>query len=234
MMDRRTVLSSALALSASGLGLPLFSARAQGASLPSSDASAAVVAALERGAEVAVNQLGKANGFMDNDKIRIPLPAVLEKAAPLMRTMGRGKQLDELVSSMNHAAENAVALAMPLLKNAIKSMSVQDARGILTGGDMAVTNFFSAKTRAALTEQFLPVVDNTMKPYALTKRYNDLSKRAAGLGLLKGEQTGSLQEHVTSRALDGLYFVIGEEERRIRADPVATGSALLKKVFSAL
>ena len=212
----------------------LVSSSARAATFSQADASSALRAALERGADIAVKQLGQANGFMSNDKVRIPLPEVLEKAAPLLRAVGRGNQMDDLVSAMNHAAENAVSLSLPLLRNAIKSMSVQDARQILSGGEHAVTDFFAAKTREPLAVQFTPLVNKAVEKLSLAKRYNDLAGKAAGMGLIKGNQAATVQQHVTTKALDGLYFVIGEEERRIRNDPVGTGSALLKKVFSGL
>jgi hypothetical protein len=233
MHRRRIIFSSAQALAAYS-ALSLLGPSARAAAFSQADASGALKAALERGADIAVKQLGQVNGFMSNDKIRIPLPDVLEKAAPLLRAVGRGRQLDELVTSMNHAAENAVSMALPLLRNAIKSMSVQDARQILTGGDHAVTDFFAAKTREPLGAQFMPLVDKAVEKLSLAKRYNDLAGKAGSMGLVKGEQAATVQQHVTAKALDGLYFVIGEEERRIRADPVGTGSALLKKVFSSL
>ena len=222
------------ALAASTALSLLASATARAAGFSQADASGAVRAALERGADLAVKQLGQADGFMGNDKIRIPLPDVLEKAAPLLRTLGRGRQMDELISAMNHAAENAVSLALPLLRSAIKSMSVQDARQIVSGGEHAVTDFFAAKTRAPLSVQFSPLVDKAVANLSLAQRYNELTSRASGMGLLQGNNAATVQQHVTSKALDGLYFVIGEEERRIRNDPVGTGSALLKKVFSSL
>jgi hypothetical protein len=235
LMDRRTVLSSAWHALAGATALSLLtSSSARAADFSQADASSALRAALERGASVAVKQLGSVDGFMGNDKIRIPLPDVLEKAAPLLRTLGRGHQLDELVSAMNHAAESAVSLAQPLLRNAIKSMTVQDAKQILSGGEHAVTDFFASKTREPLNTQFLPLVSKAVEKLSLAKRYNELTSKAAGLGLVQGDQGATVQQHVTNKALDGLYFVIGEEERRIRSDPVGTGSALLKKVFSAL
>ncbi len=212
----------------------LASSSARAAAFSQADATGAVRAALERGADIAVKQLGQVNGFMGNDKIRIPLPEVLEKAAPLLRAVGRGRQMDDLISAMNHAAENAVSLALPLLRNAIKGMSVQDARQILSGGEHAVTDFFAAKTRAPLSVQFTPLVNKAVEKLSLAQRYNELAGKAGSMGLIKGNQAATVQQHVTTKALDGLYFVIGEEERRIRNDPVGTGSALLKKVFSSL
>lgn len=234
MHRRRIIFSSVHALVGSTALSLLASSGARAAAFSQADASGALRAALERGADIAVRQLGQVNGFMSNDKIRIPLPDVLEKAAPLLRAVGRGHQIDDLVTSMNHAAENAVGMALPLLRQAIKGMSVQDARQILTGGDHAVTDFFATKTREPLSVQFMPLVEKSVEKLSLTKRYNELAGKASSMGLIKGPQAATVQQHVTSKALDGLYFVIGEEERRIRKDPVGTGSALLKKVFSSL
>ncbi|MBI2732685.1 MAG: DUF4197 domain-containing protein [Aquabacterium sp.] len=232
-MDRRTVLSSSWTSLIALCALEALPSPGWAAAFSQTDASAALKAALERGAQVAVQQLGAADGFLSNDKVRIGLPEVLEKAAPILRTVGRGAQLDELVTSMNHAAESAVALAQPLLLQAIKGMSLQDAQRIIQGGDNAVTDYFATKTRAPLGQKFQPVVGKALDRLSITRQYNDLTGKASKLGLIQGQPV-TVQDHVTQRALDGLYFVIGEEERRIRKDPVGTGSALLKKVFGAL
>lgn len=232
-MDRRTVLSSSWATVMGLLALEALPSAGWAAAFSQADASAALKAALERGAQVAVKQLGATDGFLSNDKVRIGLPEVLEKAAPILRTVGRGAQLDELVTSMNHAAESAVSLAQPLLLQAIKSMSLQDAQRILQGGDNAVTEYFATRTRTPLGQKFQPVVSKALEKLSITKQYNDLTGKASKLGLIQG-QAVTVQDHVTQRAMDGLYFVIGEEERRIRKDPIGTGSALIKKVFGAL
>lgn len=232
-MNRRTVLSSSWATCIGLIAMEALPATGWAALFSQGDASAALRAALERGAQVAVKQLGAADGFLSNDKVRIGLPDVLEKAAPILRTVGRGAQLDELITSMNHAAESAVALAQPLLIQAIKGMSVQDAQHIVQGGDNAVTEYFTSKTRAPLGQKFQPVVNKALEKLSITKQYNDLAGKASKLGLVQGDMI-TVQDHVTQKALDGLYFVIGEEERRIRKDPIGTGSALLKKVFGAL
>lgn len=229
-MNRRSVLSSVWA---AGLGLVALPVTGWAAAFSNKDATAALRTALNKGAEVAVSQLGANNGFLNNDKVRITLPSPLDKAEPLLRAMGRGRQLDELNTTMNHAAEQAVSLARPLLTQAIKQMTVQDAAGILQGGDNAVTEYFATKTRAPLTLQFQPVVNKALDKLAVTRQYNELAGKASQLGLVPG-QSATIQDHVTQRALDALYLVIGEEERRIRQDPVGTGSALLKKVFGAL
>jgi Protein of unknown function (DUF4197) len=232
-MKRRSVLSSAWATCVSVTLLESLPVNGVAASLSSVDAGSALRTALERGADIAVAQLGKNDGFLSNDKVRIGLPELLEKAAPVLRTVGKGRQLDELSTAMNHAAEQATAHAKPLLIQAIKSLSVDDASRILTGGDNAVTDYFSARTRQPLGETFRPVVDEALKKLAVAKSYNDVAQKASKLGLIRGKLI-TVQDHVTQHALDGLYFVIGEEERRIRRDPVGTGSEILKKVFGAL
>lgn len=201
--------------------------------LSDKDASAGLKTALEKGALVAVGLLGKPGGFLDNPKVRIPLPGFLEDAASLMRKFGQGQRVDELVTSMNRAAEAAVPMGKDLLVGAVKSMSVTDAKKILTGGDNSVTQFFAEKTRVPLGDKFLPVVTKATEKVGLADKYNKVAGKAAGLGLVKKEDA-NIQRYVTDKSLDGLYTIIGEEERKIRQDPVGTGSAILKKVFGAL
>lgn len=233
-MHRRQVLSSVIGLGVWPMGVLPMSSSVMAASLFSQgEATQALRTALERGANAAVSQLGQFDGFLGNEKVRIPLPAALEQARPLLQTFGKGQQLDELSTAMNRAAEQAVPLALPLLKSAIRSMSVDDARQILGGGETSVTQFFAGKTRDPLGVQFLPLVSRVTERLSLTKRYNDLAGRAAKLGLIRQEQA-NVQQYVTGKALDGLFLVIGEQERQIRQDPVGTGSAILKKVFGAL
>ena len=222
---------------ASALGLLLLAAHQRAlavslAQLSNADAASGVKAALARGAEVAVDLLGRTDGFLGNPQVRIGLPGQLEDAAKLMRRFGQGQRIDELVTTINRAAESAVPMGKDLLVGAVQSMSVQDAKNILTGGDTAVTQFFASKTRAPLGERFLPVVTQATDKVGLAQQYNAFAGKAAGFGLLKPEDA-NLQQYVTGKTLDGLYFMIGEEERKIRKDPVGTGSALLQKVFGA-
>jgi hypothetical protein len=208
-------------------GFPL---AAQAGLFSETDAAAGVRAALERGAGSAVALLGRADGFLGNPKVRIPLPGFLEDAAKLLRAVGQGKRVDELVTAMNRAAEAAVPQSKALLVRAVKSMSVDDAVKIVKGGDTSVTQFFSGKTRAPLSEQFLPIVALATEKVALARKYDTLAAKAASVGLMKKDDA-KLNDYVTGKALDGLYFMIGEEEKKIRKDPVGTGSAILKKVF---
>ena len=201
--------------------------------LSNSEASQGLKTALEKGAIAAVNLLGKTDGFLGNEKVRIPLPGFLEDAAKLLKTLGQGKRVDELVTSMNRAAEAAVPLAKDLLVAAVKSMTVTDAKNILSGGETSVTGFFAEKTREPLGVKFLPVVTKATEKVGLAAKYNRVASKAAGMGLVKKEDA-NIQQYVTGKALDGLYYMIGEEEKKIRQDPIGTGSAILKKVFGAL
>jgi hypothetical protein len=198
--------------------------------LGETQAAAGVRAALERGAETAVTLLGRPNGFLGNPQVRIPLPAALESAASVMRALGQQQRVEELVTAMNRAAESAVPAARPLLLDAVRSMSVEDAVRIVQGGDTSVTEFFVAKTRAPLAERFLPLVAGETQKVALAAKYDAVASRGAMFGLVKPEDA-SVEQYVTRKALDGLFFVIGQEERRIRSDPVGTGSAILREVF---
>lgn len=232
---RRSLLASGLwACVAAPLAMRAAPARAGALdAISGNDATAALRAALERGAGQAVGKLGRAGGFLDNPKVRIPLPDGMRRVESLMRAMGRGPDLDELVTSMNRAAEQAVPQARQLLVSAVKSMTVNDAKGILTGGDDSVTRFFESRTRAPLTERFLPIVTKQVSRLGLAQRYNALAGQGARLGLLK-ERDASVERYVTTRSLDGLFLVIGEEERAIRRDPVKAGSKVIERVFGAL
>lgn len=201
--------------------------------LTNAEASTGLKAALEKGARSAVEILGKTDGFLGNEKVRIPLPSFLEDASKLLRTFGQGARIDELIAAMNRAAEAAVPTAKDLLVGAVKSMNVTDAKKILAGGETSVTTFFAEKTRAPLAVKFLPVVTKATLKVGLADKYNQVAGKAADFGLVKKEDA-NIQQYVTGKTLDGLYLMIGEEEKKIRQDPVGTGSALLKKVFGAL
>lgn len=200
------------------------------AALNESDAAGGVRAALERGALAAVSQLGRTDGFLGNPLVRIPLPGALKDAARLLKFTGQQRKVDELETGMNRAAEAAVPEARALFVSTVKSMSVEDATKVVRGGPTSVTDYFAGKTRAPLAEKFLPIVTRETEKLSLAERYNAVAGKAASMGLLKGEDA-NVQRYVTGRALDGLYLMIGEEEKKIRADPIGTGSAILRKVF---
>ena len=233
-MNRRNFNSLSASSVAALIALVHLQARALSlGDLTNAEASQGLKTALEKGALAAVSLLGKTDGFLGNDKVRIPLPGFLDDAAKLLKSLGQGKRVDELLTSMNRAAESAVPLAKDLLVGAVKSMNVSDAKKILAGGDTSVTGFFADKTRAPLAVKFLPVVTKATEKVDLAAKYNRVAGKAQGLGLVKKEDA-NIQQYVTGKSLDGLYFMIGEEEKKIRQDPVGTGSAVLKKVFGAL
>ena len=200
------------------------------AALSETDAASGVRMALERGAGSAVSLLGRNDGFLANPKVRIELPGFLKDAAKLLRATGQGARVDELVVAMNRAAEAAVPEAKAMLVSAARAMSVEDAVRIVRGSETSVTEFFSRKTRAPLEVKFLPIVERATARVSLARKYDAVAGKAAGLGLMRKEDA-NLNRYVAAEALDGLYQMIGEEEKRIRRDPAGTGSAILRKVF---
>lgn len=189
--------------------------------------------ALIQGADKAVAQLGKVDGFLENPKVRIPLPEHLQRAEKTMRFLGMGKQADELVLRMNRAAEAAVPHAKELLISSVKQMSITDAKTILTGSEDAATQYFRKTTSAPLAEKFLPIVKEAMKDVSLAQQYNEVARLGQRYGLVKKEQ-GSLEDYITQKTLDGVYLMMAEEEKKIRKDPVKAGSEWVRKVFGAI
>lgn len=201
--------------------------------LSGKEASAGLKEALSRGADMAVSQLGKPNGFMGDARVRIPLPKSLRAAEKMMRTLGMKKQAEELIETMNRAAELAVVEAKPILLESVQKMTIDDARGILAGGDDAATQYFRRTTSTALGKKFLPIVKQATAKVQLADQYSEYAGQAAKLGLLE-EKDANLDSYVTQKALDGLFVMIAEQEKSIRQDPVGTGSKLLQTVFGAV
>ena len=202
-------------------------------SLTNADATNGLKTALARGTAAAIESLGKTDGFLGNPLVKIPLPGYMENAAKVMRSLGHGAKVDELVTSMNRGAEQAVPMAKNLLVKTVQAMSVTDAKNVLSGGEGAATKFFSEKTRAPLGVQFLPLVTKATERVGLAEKYNSLASKLQQFGLVKPEDA-NIQKYVTGKSLDGLYTMIGEEEKKIRKDPIGTGSAILSKVFGNL
>jgi len=203
------------------------------ADISGKDASGGLKEALTQGAGKAVEMLGKQDGFLGNPKVKIPLPESVQKVEGLMRGLGMGKQADELINAMNRAAEAAVPQAKTLLVNSIRQMSVQDAKGILSGGEDSATQYFRRTTSAPLAEKFKPVVKKAMAKVKLAEKYDQLAGKAAKFGLVR-EQDAQLENYVTQKTLDGLYLMIAEEEKAIRKDPAEAAGKLAQKVFGAL
>jgi hypothetical protein len=197
------------------------------------EANSGLKQALSDGASAAVAKLGVADGFLGNPQVKIPLPPALKKIESALRFAGMKQQADELVVSMNRAAEAAVPEAKALLVGAVQKMSVQDARAILTGGDTAATDYFRKTTQKDLGARFLPIVKKATEKVGLAERYNAVAGQGVQLGLIKSEQ-GTIENYVTAKALDGLYLMIGEQEKAFRRDPVGATSGIVRKVFGAI
>ncbi|MDE1166010.1 MAG: DUF4197 domain-containing protein [Pseudomonas sp.] len=229
MLRRSTTLAglcAGLLLSANVMALSL-------ANLSQGDATGGLKDALTQGAQVAVKQLGTPGGFSNNPDVRIELPGKLGKAAKTMKKLGMGAQVDQLEASMNKAAEAAVPQAQALLVDAVKKMSVADAKAILSGGNDSATQYLSKTSREQIREKFLPIVKQATDQVGLAKQYNSFAGQAATLGVLDAKDA-NVEGYVTEQALNGLFEMIGKEEATIRKDPAAAATSLAKKVFGAL
>ena len=202
-------------------------------SFSNKDQVASLKQALTQGAEVAVKNLAKENGYLGNDKVRIPLPEGLQKVDGMLRNFGMGKYADELVTSMNRAAEAAVPEAKNLLVGAVKKMTVEDAKSILTGSSDAATQYFRKNTEVALTGKFKPIIGKAMQKVKLAEKYDQFAGRGAKFGLVE-ERDARLDDYITRKAMDGLFLMMAEQEKAIRANPLEATGNLARKVFSAI
>ncbi|HEY8888259.1 MAG TPA: DUF4197 domain-containing protein [Gallionella sp.] len=189
--------------------------------------------ALTQGAETSVSTLARKDGFLGNSKVSIPLPDSLQKADRAMRRFGMGKYSDELITSMNRAAEAAVPEAKTLLVGAIKKMTVSDAKGILTGSDDAATRYFRKNTESDLTAKFTPIVVRAMKKVKLAGKYDQFAGKGAEFGLVD-KRDANLEDYITRKAMDGLFLMMAEQEKAIRANPLQATGDLAKKIFAAI
>jgi len=211
----------------------LVPAHAQLDKITNVEAVSGLKAALEKGTQAAVATLGRNDGFFGDARVKIPLPESAQKVERLMRGIGMGKQADDLILAMNRAAEAAVPEAKALFVDAVKKMTVQDAKTILTGGETAGTEFFRKTTTEQLSARFLPIVKKATEKVKLAQMYNQYADRGVKFGLVKQEHA-NLDNYVTQKALDGLFLVVAEEEKKIRKDPVGAASNIIQKVFGAL
>ena len=202
-------------------------------SLSSDEASSGLKEALTQGVGKAVGTLGAADGFFGNKEVKIPLPKSLKKIEKGMKLMGLGKQSDELVLKMNRAAEAAVPEAKTLLVDSIKKMTLADAKAILTGPQDAATQYFKKTTSAQMGEKFLPIVTKATENVQLADSYNKYAEMSSKFGVVKKEDA-NINQYVTKKTLDGVYYMIAQEEAAIRKDPLGQASSLLKKVFGAI
>jgi hypothetical protein len=213
--------------------ISLTAAAADLSSITNADAANGLKQALTDGSAIAVAKLGVENGFLSNPQVKIPLPPALQRVESALRFAGLRKQADDLVVAMNHAAEAAVPEAKALLVDSVRRMTIQDAKAILTGGDTAATDYFRRTTHDQLMQRFLPIVKQTTDRVGLAEQYNGLAGPAAQLGIVKRDQA-TIEGYVTEKALDGLYFMIAEQEKAFRKNPLGAASDLVKRVFGAV
>jgi hypothetical protein len=209
------------------------SARAGLESITNQDAASGLREALVTGTQYAVDSLGRPDGFFGNGKVKIPLPESARKVEKVLRQFGMGRQADELILTINRAAEAAVPEAKVLLVDAVRKMSVQDAKGILTGGQDSATQYFKRTTGDQLQARFLPIVQKATAKVKLAQKYDDYAGKAAKFGLVKGDDA-HLDAYVTRKAIDGLFVMVAEQEAKIRQNPAEAASGVVKKVFGAL
>lgn len=191
---------------------------------------AGIKEALAIGTEKAVNSLSKADGYFGNKAVKILMPKNIQKVADMARVAGYEKQVDEFILSMNRAAEAAVPVAAKIFGDAIRAMTVDDVRGILTGGDTAATEFFKRTSEKKLYAAFKPIVSKKVDEVGATRAYKELMGRYEQVPLMQSKSL-DLDDYVTRKALDGVFYMVGQEEKQIRTNPAARTTDLLKSVF---
>ena len=206
------------------------------AALSQEQVADALKQALSKGLQAAVTNLGKTNGFLSNPKVKIPMPEKLQTVEKGLRAMKQDKYADEFVATMNHAAEAAVPEALPIFTEALKSMTIDDAKKLVSGGNDSATQFFKGKGEKQIQEKMAPIVKEATAKAGVTAAYKKLLDQTSGGTSLLGKlniNTASLDvdSYVTQKASDGLFTMIAEEEKRIRENPAARTTELLEKVF---
>lgn len=202
-----------------------------GATLTDTDMVGGLKEALAQGVQSAIQTLGKQDGFLSNDLVKIPIPKSLQTVEKTMRSLGQGHVADSFIESMNHAAEAAVPAAATIFADAVKSMSISDAKSIVQGNDSAATEYFRQRSEGDLRARFAPIVKQATDQVDVTSKYKALT---GNLGMMSGlvDTSGlDVDNYVTEKALDGLFKMIAVEEKKIRNNPVARTTDLLKKVF---
>ncbi|RMG23972.1 MAG: DUF4197 domain-containing protein [Bacteroidetes bacterium] len=187
--------------------------------------------ALGKGTEFAVNTLSAENGYFNDPLVRIPFPQEAEFAAKALRDIGLGSLVDEFEKLLNRGAEEGAKMALPIFTSAIKEMTINDAKNILLGGERAATDYFEQKTRAHLYQAFAPHIQNSLDRVNATKLWQDITTRYNAIPFTRQKIETDLVKYATEKALDGLFIKVAEEEKKIREDPLARSSELLRKVF---
>jgi hypothetical protein len=204
------------------------------AELTQSEASSGLKDALAAGVKSAITQLGKKDGFLADQAVRIMVPKRVRKLADAAKSLGAGKYVEDFEVAMNRAAEQAVPLAADVFAAAVKQMSVQDALAIVSGEPDAATQYFRRTTEATLQAKFLPIVTKATGNTGVTQRYKALSEKSGPMAALLGGSSKKpldLDAYVTEKTLDGLFYYVGEQEKKIRSNPLAQTSSLLRRVF---
>jgi hypothetical protein len=217
----------------------LLGSRSGNGSLSERDAAGGIREALAQGVDRAVRQLGKEDGFFRDQAVKILVPEKLRKLSDLARQLGAGKKVDAFELSMNRAAEKAVPLAAGILADSVRQMTLQDAIGLVRGGETSATDFFRRTSEQKLYDAFLPIVAKQTASVGVTQKYKDFTKKAGGNALAgallgsdgKGMSGADLDDYVTRRTIDGLFHVIAEQERQIRRNPGSRTTELLRRVF---
>lgn len=209
----------------------LFRGSSESKSLTNADIVAGLKEALQVGTTDTVGLTGKLDGYFGNAAIKILLPSQFQNVEQGLRMIGQGQKVDELVLAMNRAAEKAAPAAKGIFFSAIEDMTFENARKILSGGDTAATDYFREKTSAELTKAFRPVVEESMKEVGVVQQYKQLQSAYQSLPLASMLPSFDIETYVVGKALDGLFLVLGQEEKKIRTDPAAQVTSLLKKVF---
>jgi hypothetical protein len=200
-------------------------------SVTQSEMIEALKQALDQGVQHAVQQLGQPGGFLDDARVRIPMPDTLAWADKTLRAVGQTELADQFVQSMNHAAEQAVPEVATVFGNAIRAMTLDDARGILNGPDDAATEYFRTNSSAALAERMKPIIKQATGAAGVTSYYKSMMNKVGGFSSLLGQESVDLDAYVTDKAMDGLFLMIAEQEKLIRENPLQRSTELLQKVF---
>ena len=203
--------------------------------LSSSDMSGGLRAALFQGVHHAVDDLGRENGFLDNTRVRIPLPSGLRRTEKVLRAAGQGQRVDAFIASMNHAAEKAVPVALNVFLDSIRQMTFADAKNILFSNQQdAATQFFRRTSEDRLREMFRPIVEDATEQVGVTREYKQMIGRYGAFGKMFGQDASDIDGYVTQKALDGLFLLVADEEAKIRRDPLGQTTSILRRVFGSI
>lgn len=217
------------------LFIAIFATAATAQKVTDNEISGGLKEALGKGIKTAISLLGKDNGFLLNDRVKIPLPKSLQKLEKGMRLAGQGKSVDDFIASMNHAAEKAVPVAIDVFVDALKKMTFDDARKILfSKEDDSATQFFRRTSEETLRGKFRPIVEEFTAKTGVTQKYKTMVGKAGFAAQFLGKDATDLDGYVTQKALDGLFLIVADQEKQIRKDPIGRTTALLRKVFGIL